>query len=1201
MVSDERSTFAIKRLQAALCILVSVVLAAGLMPTVPTAWAATPDKPTSVMLQIGDDKNEIDVTKNVATLDSQKGSTELIFTVNDAYSNYSSNAKQREFILVDSSGKTVETLSTSSGNGGHFTIDKVKAGHKVVLVTTTRENSASQYAKRYEQQLNVRVVDTKAAETNTPAGQGAIGGISKDGSSWSFSNGLQYTFTNTGFKFLEGTTMKLGAMALPLTYKHNPDGTTIVGINCSPDNVAFYNAVKNGNVWQKYTTDKMADMTKQMDRGFSGRQFGSWGGKAFDWNIMGFMEFNTKDPAAPRAVNLVISTGLKAEGHAQYLIFTGTLTFTIGGKATLTGKLVPTKGIEGKFNLGAYAGLELYIGLGLNYLASVGAYGKGQINIDFNILPDTNLQSIVLSGELGAKAKVFGFTVYTWEILKGSKTLYTRPADTKKMPESGEGSGSAPVSAPNADGTATSPLAVSADTAYPLDSRDYLGAGSALMAAQSSAMTAQEAQSSRTILKGIYGEAEPVCATTNDGPVVVYVADAEQLGDTTRDAANRSVLAYTRLVNGTWTSPRIIDTTSDKHKNFADYSPSVTTDGENLYVAWLAADSKIENGATIGEVGKKLDVNVATIAKGANIAADSITVETVYEESNADGTMPAGPKAVKVGDEMYVGWYTNQTSGSSGEVIGLAGTHAVRLFKRNADGTWAQNASATTSSGAMTSFDVGVYGGKAAAAWSFDDKFTSESAETSLNGTKTIASSVVSTLSAGGSQAVDLAQSATNAQFAKRGGADVLTYALQISPNDGNSTPYLSIQSSSAPGDAGSVVLDGSKVDLPTPYYKVAGDISTKGNVSFLALADGSSDIRALVTTGAGNTDWTAIVEATSEADAVTNYCAAYHPNGTPLFIYLTESQAAASSMNAQADDGGANMVQTTEDSLKHLSVLDVDYDEYAVKAGEVMPITAYVENDGMLEVGGVDLYTLEDGVVTKVASSDAVVPLDEGDDGEDAASDDVFIDFDYTLPAKSAFTKAKEFTVCAVPKGVVPTASAIERAKETESAMTVKLGAASLALSADQQIVDGQESVAATVTNDGIVPHAAKLLFVDGDTGDVLHSVDVPELAEAETFQHAYAAPKGYFQNGGVKSIIVTLENDGTENDGYELNNTEFISTWDVTPTDSGGASTKPAPAAAKAPATGDQIALLLLVMLLLAAAAFATHIVHRARKNAA
>lgn len=1183
------------RLHSLLCVLMAAVLAVSIVPVAPArAYAADAVKPEQVIMQMTNQQKQIDVVKNVATLDVRMNKdTAITFNVSDKYTGLSNDRRLRYLVIVKTNGYE-KRVSESSTNTIGLRVADMEVGAKLKLVTMTKEGNDTDLVKRYEQELNVRFIDSSSAEQKpNSANSGGIAGISDDGGSWSFSNGFEYTFKNTGFSFLDGTSMNLGALRLPLKYVHNPDGTTIVGINCNPEDQAFYNAIKNGNVWQKYTTDALAKMTGEMDKGWSGKKFGTWGGKAFDWNVCGYMEFNTKEPNAPRALNLILSTGVKAEGHAQYLCFTGTVTFTVGGKATVTGKLSSgNPAFTGKGGLGAYAGLELYVGLGLQYVASVGAFGKGQINIDFQVVPDFFLDSIKLSGTLGAKAKVFGFTVYTWNILNREVSIYSRSANNVLKAAEEE----------NEDGTATSPFTVDADTVYPMDSRDYLEDDDLLTDELGEELEAQATMDGTTIRSGIYGETELVCATTNDGPVVAYIADAAQVGDETRDAANRSVLVYSRYKNGAWTDPTIIDST-DKN---ADFSPSISTDGENCFISWLAADSAISSETTIGQVGQKLDVNVATVTKD-----DSITVETVSEESSENGTMPASPQATRVGDKLYVGWYTDQTSGSEGEVIGVSGSHSIRMYQKNfADvgGTaaWQKTSEVTGQSGAITSFDVGSYGGTAACAWSLDEQFTYAANELSLNGANTLASSSVYYMTPDSTEAQLLAQGATNAQFAKNSDADVLTYAIRNANVDTDSASYLSIQSSPEPGAGDTVVLDGSQVNLPTSYYTITGDLGKgrAGNISFLKAGDGTCDIQALVTTGSGASDWTSVVEATPDTATVTDYCATY-VNGQPLFIYTTQGSVVPTDaeLTGQAEDNGSvDMSQTTDTSLQHLSVTDVDYDEYAVDSGQSMPVTVNFENDGLLDTKGVDLWLLDGDTVTKVASSDVPVAIDE----------EGTISFDYTVPSASEFSDECEFTVYATPAGVTPTRAKILREVANESAMTVSLGAASLSLEVDHQIVDGQESIVSTVTNDGIASHGAQLVYIDSDTDEVLTTMDVPELGENETFTASYDAENGYFQNSGIKSVIITLENDGTEAEGYEINNTEFVSTWELssseepTVSDTSEQATETTTTVVTTtttkralPATGDQDSLALALALIALASISGSLVIRTSRKS--
>jgi len=56
-----------------LCVLMALVLAIGMAPTVPKAYAANEEKAESVYLQLGGAIPRTDVTKTVVTLDANMG------------------------------------------------------------------------------------------------------------------------------------------------------------------------------------------------------------------------------------------------------------------------------------------------------------------------------------------------------------------------------------------------------------------------------------------------------------------------------------------------------------------------------------------------------------------------------------------------------------------------------------------------------------------------------------------------------------------------------------------------------------------------------------------------------------------------------------------------------------------------------------------------------------------------------------------------------------------------------------------------------------------------------------------------------------------------------------------------------------------------------------------------------------------------
>lgn len=177
------------------CTFMAALLAMSMTPFVPQAYAADDDKPKTVKLTIGSGSwKEIDVTKEVATLDANMGKgTELKFNVEDSYSNLDPSQRLRKLVFEAPNGKQTE-LCSQNGNTIGFDSEKLVTGQALKLITSTKDSSGN-YVKRYEVQLNVRVNDSKEAEKN-PAGSGSTAGISEDGGTWSFSNGLEYKFKN---------------------------------------------------------------------------------------------------------------------------------------------------------------------------------------------------------------------------------------------------------------------------------------------------------------------------------------------------------------------------------------------------------------------------------------------------------------------------------------------------------------------------------------------------------------------------------------------------------------------------------------------------------------------------------------------------------------------------------------------------------------------------------------------------------------------------------------------------------------------------------------------------------------------------------------------------------------------------------------------------------------------------------------------
>ena len=1160
--------------RAALCLFMAMLLATCMTPFVPQAEAAP--EPTMTVMMTMPDGRTADVTKVVMTLNGgDKAPVKFKVT-----SNVSPQSRTGWLVyeLVDNDGSRDGKVLHHGGPEFSVTLDKIVASNDLRLHILEADNKNPSGINLYDKKLNIRIADTKKAESQVP--------------------GIKLAGSAPG-GFFKDTTLTFSPISLPVTYKHNPDGTTVVGINCNANDMAFYKAVKNKNVWQKYSDKALNDMAKGINKGMSGKGVGTWGGKGQDWSIAGFAEFNTKNPDAPWSVTLVGSAGIKYSQSAQYFCLTGTITGAAGVK--FLGSLVRNPKADtysGYLDGGGYGSIELFGGIGAGTIAAVGIYGRGRLEVMLGLLPKSNFgfKTVSVSGDAGLKAVAFGFDIVRWVVFEPKNSpYYIYDRDKKKAPspnvalaaETEADNESLPDNVPT---PAPTPADVSADDVYPELSRDYLGddstwLGGGLAAGSSDALSTQ----ATTLVKNIYGATDLVCAETKSGPVVAYIADAEQVDVSGRDSSNRSVLVYSRYQSdGTWSKPKPIDVTSSKYGATPDYNPAIFAfpDSDEFYVAWLDARQKVSSGETFGEIVKKLDVRYAKVR-----ADDTTGCQTVFPKSY----QPA-PSGVSFGapsiflqkvsgttPKVYVGWATNEASGDEGQVIGTSGKHDVYLAWKNtsdaeAEFSW-ENVCASTDSGAITSLDVGLIGDKPSVAWSVDKTYASRCKKAG-SGWSTVTMEELSSLndSTAYKMSVDyrtgakplvekIADNATGVQSITCNDAPTMAYTTWARADEGGN--FCSIHNASG----NNLLLDGTTVGLPTPLTKIAGDIGKGANAGMVTCmrTTNAASVASLVKNGSSAKDWGKMVEATNAKGNITSYDVVYH-NGAPVVVYsvatpIKDSVKAqsADALSAQADDSDetTSLEVASGNALMDVDIDGVYYDEMEVNAGQIMPVSVEFTNDGIVPLDGADVYLYNEtlgGEPSLVASTSDVV--ESG--GTGTAS------FELQLPEKADFDKEMHYYVYVAPKGTTGVTAETVIA-EGDDALNFKLGDPHLALETEHRLIDGQESVVATVTNEGMVTSKpATLVFEESESGIDLERVEVPVLAEGELFTYEYKAPAGYFQKTGVADLTVMLEDPNDPDDSYSLYNSDSIHTWDLEASET-PAATK---AASAAPKTGDNFA---------------------------
>ena len=1198
-----RSGGAVESIRAALCLLLAMLLAVCMMPPIPQAEAAQ-NEPTMAVMMTMPDGRTADVTKVVMTLNGgDKAPVKFKVT-----SNVSPQSRTGWLVyeLVDNDGSRDGKVLHHGGPEFSVTLDKIVASHDLRLHILEADNKNPSGINLYDKKLNIRIADTKKAESQMSGG-------------WSICNGLNIKLAGSApGGFFKDTTLTFSPISLPVTYKHNPDGTTVVGINCNANDMAFYKAVKNKNVWQKYSDKALNDMAKGINKGMSGKGVGTWGGKGQDWSIAGFAEFNTKNPDAPWSVTLVGSAGIKYSQSAQYFCLTGTITGGAGVK--FLGSLIRNPKADtysGYLDGGGYGSIELFGRIGAGTIAAVGIYGRGRLDVMLGLLPKSNFgfKTVSVSGDAGLKAVAFGFDIVRWVVFEPKNSpYYIYNRDKKK--------GTPPATSPTTaqDDTpapAPTPADVSADAVYPELSRDYLNndstwMGGDLAAGSSDVLSAQ----ATTLVKNIYGATDLVCAETKSGPVVAYIADAEQVGVSGRDSSNRSVLVYSRYQNdGTWSKPEPIDVRDSKYGETPDYKPSIFAfpNSDDFYVAWLDARETVRSDETFGEIAKKLDVRFATVRANKSI------IDTVWPESgkSAPSDVSNGAPSLYMIDGgstphmIYVGWATNEATGDEGQVIGTSGKHNVYLaFKQVADdpGLGWDYTSTSTDTGAITSLDVGIInGGKASVAWSVDKTYASRCKKTG-GGWSSVTMEELSSLNDSTAYKMTTSRTKKSTYWWDPQVEKIADYATGIQSITVNGTPTMAYTTWARADEGGnfcsiynasdnSLLLDGTTVGLPTPLTKIAGDIGKGANAGMVTCmrTTNAASVASLVKSGDGAKDWGKMVEATNAKGNITSYDVVYH-NGAPMVVYSVaapiRSSAQAQSdgaLSAQADDSEetTSLEVASGNALKDPDIEGVYYDEIEVNAGQVMPVSVDFTNDSIVPLDGVDLYlyneTLETQPSLVASTSDAVQPGDTGT-----------VSFELQLPEKAEFDKEMHYYVYVAPKGTAGvTAETI--VAEGDDSLNFKLGNPHLALETEHHLIDGQESVVATVTNEGMVTSKpATLVFEESESGNDLESVEVPALAEGESFTYEHKAPEGYFQNTGITDLTIMLEDPNDPDDAYSLYNSDSIHTWDLED-DEAPAATK---AMSAAPRTGDDFSLGLVLLLIALAILTSPFVIRRIRE---
>ena len=276
-------------------------------------------------------------------------------------------------------------------------------------------------------------------------------------------------------------------------------------------------------------------------------------------------------------------------------------------------------------------------GLGIKGAVSAGFYGKGSLPLELNF--SKRHGSVDISGEIGVEASLVGFnpkfillddTIHVWDGYWGTKkeaSLAKLNAVTEKLREENE------------EKTETTVM-----------SRDYLQytsdwKGGNIFTRLFSSRAVSEGMEIKDLQTSVYNNSETQLVSLDDGRMMMaWIED-----DADRDEYNRLRLMYSVWENGVWSKPKAVSDSGT-----TDSTPSLATDGKNVYIAWQNVNYKMSQ-ADADPIAKVLEKTEIKFAQYDSEKDEFVNVKTLTDNSGYDYT----PTAAAENGECVVYWLNN--------------------------------------------------------------------------------------------------------------------------------------------------------------------------------------------------------------------------------------------------------------------------------------------------------------------------------------------------------------------------------------------------------------------------------------------------------------------------------------------------------------------------------------------------------------
>lgn len=751
-------------------------------------------------------------------------------------------------------------------------------------------------------------------------------------------------------------------------------------------------------------------------------------------------------------------------------------TVSSGGETTFS---FVNSEFEGDIFVDGSVKLNIFGGLGLPYLVSLGVYGKGEMSAKYIIIPKeiSGFEYWKVRGELGVQLRYLGKEGGSVTLLNGEDYyLYKRDKLTTKT------SISLNINDNNAieeltnmnnyktiahdqiacvenessiirEDVTVSKNSISSNTTEVEIDKQQAESNYANNAVLSKDWIGQIAMDKSDVnLKVVqtpsYIDSMPQLVRCGNDVIMLYLDDYPA-----RNAQNASTLMFSLYdeQNNSWSMPQTVC-----DDGTADYNPVVYSDGEKFSVMWNNSNIIVQDGKelSLAETASATDlykmtydVNTKCFVDGKQITNDG---EKNYDDISVSGVFEKSATFTEINGKSYYAWIEND----KGNVFGLEGTNSIILAEDYGDTLYTVNVTDVNS--AILDLKIGTVNNKIYLAYIYDeDGNLSDSSDSQL-----VVLDVTSDI---GEEQTIFKGNMGNIQFDIYNGENVLLWSF-----DGK---YFSWN-----GEQVTQLFEEKLIPESTSQY-FTGE-NGKQYIGFVK-EDEKGVNGYLIQYNTSNKKWEYPVQIT-ETENYVEQLNSIAWNGKIISVYnLVEA-------NFQLEDNwvkSCKLGSVLVEEYSDLSILNVEYLAEDFQKNSEFPLNISVQNQGMQVVNNIRISLLNEEK-EKISEESLTVNILSGETKE--------VEVKLQIPD---YVEGGEYYIS------VENVQVDVKKKDSDNIYKIKLGVPNFQVTAHLNMINEYYIIAVSITNKGIEDGGGKLVIKNYNSGEDYYFQDINTVAAGEHY----------------------------------------------------------------------------------------------------